>query len=186
MFSKSLWFSVLNGGHYRRKGTWNGYAKEEYLPTSPIGTSHPRSSLFLVESTAVSLFQLVFSPGKREKRNMTDGGPPPQKFSQISGPKKAYRPHQRRRAKITATVRLTLERSILSSILILFDGSVKKRHKKGFVFIPVFGHKNTRPNTLNKRLYGWYFLQKKLGKLGQNDPFWAPKTGIVTGNPSGG
>ncbi len=36
-------------------------------------------------------------------------------------------PHQRRRAKITDTVRQTLERSILSSIK-KFDGSVKKWH----------------------------------------------------------
>ena len=31
-----------------------------------------------------------------------------------------------------------------------------------------------------------FFAKIFLGKLGQNDPFWAPKTGIVTGNPSGG
>ncbi len=30
-----------------------------------------------------------------------------------------------------------------------------------------------------------FFAKKKLGKLGQNDPFWATKKGIVTGNPSG-
>ncbi len=32
---------------------------------------------------------------------------------------------------------------------------------------------------------GGIFLAKK-GKMGQNDPFWAPKTGIVTGNSSWG
>ena len=30
------------------------------------------------------------------------------------------------------------------------------------------------------------FFAKKLGKTGQNDPFWAPKMGVVTGNPLGG
>ncbi len=59
--------------------------------------------------------------------------PPPWFFTGMLG-----KPHQRRGPKITATVRQTLERSILSSILKKFDGSVKKRHEKGYVFIPVF------------------------------------------------
>ncbi len=66
-------------------------------------------------------------------------------------------PHQRRRAKITATVRQTLERSILLSIIIFFDDSGIKTDPFQYPFL---WHKKTRPNTINKRLDGWYFMQK--------------------------
>ena len=59
-----------------------------------------------------------------------------------------------KKAKITATIRQMLERSIISSIII-FWRIRQERHKKDLFLDPFLWHKKTRSNALNKCLDGW-------------------------------
>ncbi len=86
--------------------------------------------------------------------------------------------HQRRGAKITATVRPTLERSTYIMKYINFlDGSGTKKDP---LLNPFLWDYKTRPKALNKRLDGWLKILNFLEKSGFL-PFREPKTGVVTG-----
>ena len=65
-----------------------------------------------------------------------------------------------------------------------FNGPVKKWHLNGTVLRPVFMAQKYPPSKHLKQTPGRvvFFSKKKLGKMVQNEPFWVPKTGVVTGN----